>query len=55
MRFGQLLRYSSNRDAAQQAVDGLPNYYHETVLGGSPLPLLERGINPIGQIKLPMG
>src|SRR2546423_8947137 len=55
MKLGQLLRYSSSRDTTAEIVDGLSNYYHATLYPGRPLPLLERGINPIARVKSPDG
>jgi hypothetical protein len=57
IRHGQVLRYSSVLDPTIPLVDGLTNY--SFVSRGfdpaHPRPLLERGINPIGMVRLQDG
>lgn len=43
-------RYSRPYSAEHPEIDGLPNYFHVTSTPGATLPLLEAGINPIGQV-----
>ena len=51
LRSGVVYRYPSQRDSQKQFVDGLPNYFYETHLDGSALPLLEKGISQIAPPK----
>jgi len=48
VRIGDVLRYPNDPQLASPVVDGLPNFFVETLRPGSPLVMLERGINPIG-------
>lgn len=50
-RSGVVYRYPSNRDATRQFADGLPNFFFETQLEGSAMPLLEKGISQIAPPK----
>ncbi len=51
MHIGQVFRYSRPYDAANELIDGLPNYFYYTQSPNSKLPLLESGINPIQKIQ----
>lgn len=51
LRSGVVYRYPSQRDTTKQFVDGLPNFFFETALAGSALPLLEKGISQIAPPK----
>lgn len=51
LRSGVVYRYPSQRDTTKQFVDGLPNFFFETALDGSALPLLEKGISQIAPPK----
>lgn len=51
-RSGLVYRYGADRSLFDPIKDGLPNYFFETALEGSALPLLEKGIN---QMALPRG
>jgi hypothetical protein len=55
MRIGDVFRYARQPKIDLPAVDGLPNFYYETKLVGSPLVILERGINPIRATRGPDG
>lgn len=50
-RSGVVYRYPSQRDTKKKFVDGLPNYFYESQLEGSALPLLEKGISQIAPPK----
>lgn len=50
-RSGVVYRYPSQRDTQKQFVDGLPNYFYQSQLEGSALPLLEKGISQIAPPK----
>lgn len=54
VRHGQVLRYSSVLDPTIPSVDGLTNYNYisRAPNPGQSRPLLERGINPIGLVRL---
>ena len=51
LRSGVVYRYPSERDTTKQFVDGLPNFFFQTALDGSALPLLEKGISQIAPPK----
>lgn len=51
LRSGVVYRYPSQRDTTKQFVDGLPNFFFQTALDGSALPLLEKGISQIAPPK----
>ena len=51
MRIGDLLRYPYTPDPSAPEVDGLPNFFNQVWLPGSPLPKLDRGINPIARVS----
>jgi hypothetical protein len=51
MRIGQVLRYGQARSPKAPVVDGLPNFFFETVLPGSPIVAMERGIGGIAEVK----
>ena len=50
-RSGLVYRYPAHRSLTESVSDGLPNYFFETALQGSALPLLEKGINQIAKTK----
>ena len=49
MKIGQIYRYAKTFESTKQVIDGFPNYLFHTCYENFPKPLLERGINPIGQ------
>jgi hypothetical protein len=51
MRMGETLRYGAPKDPWPSTVDGLANFWHETVAPDGTLTLLERGISPIGLVN----
>ena len=48
-RMGEIYRYAKDTDFTPEIVDNLPNYYHIVGLPLMPLPLLAKGVNPIGK------
>jgi hypothetical protein len=52
LQIGQILRYSNRIGPEVADVEGLTNYLHATHLEGQPRALLERGINPIAQVRI---
>jgi hypothetical protein len=52
---GQIYRYARPYSAEQPEIDGYPNFFFETQTYGHNLPLLERGIGPIGKVKTAEG
>jgi hypothetical protein len=55
MRVGEFFRYSATYDPAPPQLDGLRNYFHVVAQEGHPLPLLSRGISPVGSVRTPGG
>jgi Restriction endonuclease AspBHI N-terminal/Restriction endonuclease len=51
MRMGQTLRYSSSKDPGPPMVDGLANFWHETIAPDGTRTQLEAGISPIGMVR----
>lgn len=52
LRMGQTLRYSASKDPRPPTVDGLANFWHETVAPDGTRTQLEAGINPIGVLRV---
>lgn len=50
MRIGQIFRYARPYNCQPPEIDGLPNFFNVTSRDGLALPLLDRGINPVGQV-----
>lgn len=55
MRINEIYRYGRPYSNTPSEIDGLPNYFHITYLLTAKFPLLESGINPIQEIKVPDG
>jgi hypothetical protein len=55
LRIGQVYRYSRPYSAEKPIIDDYPNYFHQTFTEGHNLPLLEKGIGPIGKVVGPEG
>lgn len=51
MRMGETLRYGSPKDPGPPTVDGLANFWHETVAPDGTRTQLEAGISPIGMVR----
>jgi hypothetical protein len=51
MHVGEILRYGQARNSESPTVDGLTNFFYETLAPGSPLVAMERGISPIAQVQ----
>ena len=49
---GEILRYSRPYSPEKEQVGGLRNYFHATSGSGFPMALLEKGINPLGRVKI---
>ena len=52
---GQIYRYSRPYSPELPEIDGYPNFFYETFTEGFNMPLLEKGIGPIGRIAGPEG
>lgn len=55
MRIGQIFRTSRPYRPEPETIDGLPNYFYHTFTPNQKLPLLDSGINAIGDVKAPDG
>jgi hypothetical protein len=55
MQMGEILRYGLPKDPVPGVIDGLPNFWHETVAPDGTLTLMERGISPIGAVRTANG
>jgi hypothetical protein len=51
MRMGETLRYGAPKDPGPPTVDGLANFWHETVAPDGTRTQLEAGISPIGMVR----
>lgn len=51
MKVGQIFRYPNPKDRKKENIDGVPNFSFYTDFPDGNLVMLERGINPIGQVK----
>jgi hypothetical protein len=51
MRMGETLRYGTPKDPGPPTVDGLANFWHETVAPDGTRTQLEAGISPIGIVR----
>ena len=51
MRMGETLRYGVPKDTGPPTVDGLTNFWHQTVAPDGTRTQLEAGINPIAVVR----
>nr|ADK78993.1 SgeI [Streptomyces griseoflavus] len=52
LRIGQVLRYAKTKDPSNEVEGGFPNFWHVTGTPGANRALLEKGINPIGELDV---
>lgn len=55
LRIGQIYRYARPYSSEKAEIDGYPNYFAVTHTPDQTLPLLEKGIGPIGRVAGPEG
>jgi hypothetical protein len=55
LRIGQIYRYARPYSAEKPEIDGYDNYFYLTHTPDKNLPLLEKGIGPIGKVAAPEG
>ena len=55
LKVGQVYRYGRPYDFSNETIDGMLNYFYFTHTAKQNFPLLEKGINSIGNIKLNIG